>query len=424
MRDITLKMKSNAPTMAASSHQSRNNALLAIKKALIDNKDRIFSANSSDVSRAKEEGLSEAVIKRLIFNEGKLNDVCQGIDQLVALPDPLGKIDLKRSLDDDLILTRISVPIGILGVIFEARPDAMIQIASLCIKSGNCAILKGGSETQKTNSAVFSVIHDAAVSSGLPKYCLARADSHSQIDELLACDDVVDLIIPRGSNSFVKYIMDHTSIPVMGHSDGICHTYIDAAADPKKAVPIVIDAKLQYTAACNATETLLIDRSYPAASRDALIKSLTESGIVLRGDAEIRALYDDILPLTSLEYDCEYLESELSVKLVEGVTEAVDHINTHGSHHTDCIITEDDSAADQFLMYVDSAGVYRNASTRFADGFRYGFGAEVGISTGKLHARGPVGLEGLCTYKYLLSGGGNIVGDYAEGRKKFNFKDL
>ncbi len=424
MQNITHQMKAIAPQMAASSHQTRQNALTAIRSALNDNKDSIFSANTKDLSRANEKGLSDAVKKRLLFNEAKLNDVCAGIDQLIALPDPLGKTDLCRGLDSDLTLKRISVPIGVLGVIFEARPDAMIQIASLCIKSGNCAILKGGSETMETNAAIFSVIHEAALNAGLPELCLFQADSHGQIDELLACDASVDLIIPRGSNSFVKYIMEHTSIPVMGHSDGICHTYIDASADPKKVIPLVKDAKLQYTAACNATETLLIDRGYPKALLDELISSLSEAGITLRGDEEMTGLYDNILPLTDKGYTCEYLEPVLSLKLVDGVNEAVDHINRHGSHHTDCIISEDEGVTDYFMRYVDSAGVYHNASTRFADGFRYGFGAEVGISTGKLHARGPVGLEGLTTYKYLLYGNGNIVGDYSTGKRQFNFKEL
>ena len=420
MREETRKMKATAPQMAATPHELRKNALSAVQSALLTHQDAIFEANASDLSRAAAERVSDAVVKRLRFDEAKLNDVCQGIERLISLEDPIGRTDLARQLDDDLLLRRVIVPIGVLGVIFEARPDALVQIASLCIKSGNCAVLKGGSETRDTNAVLFSVIHEAVTAAGLPEECLFQADTHSEIDELLACDDTVDLIIPRGSNAFVRYIMEHTRIPVM---DGICHTFIDKAADPKKVIPIVLDAKLQYTAACNATETLLIHRAYPEATRQALFVALQEAGIRLFGD-------DDAISMQSMEplgpdgYAHEYLEPVLAVRFVSDVQEAVSHINRFGSHHTDCIITEDDAAARYFLTYVDSAGVYKNASTRFADGFRYGFGAEVGISTGKLHARGPVGLFGLCTYKYTLVGNGNTVGDYANGTRQFHFRDI
>ncbi len=417
------KMKAASWEMSASTHEMRCEALKKIKETLQNNSARIYEANAADLKRAEDEKVSDSVKKRLKFDDGKMSDVCAGIDRLVSLEDPIGKVDLIRELDSDLLLKRISVPIGVIGVIFEARPDALVQIASLCIKSGNCAVLKGGSETRDTNAVLFSLIHQAVISAGLPDKSLIQADTHSQIDELLSCDGLVDLIIPRGSNAFVSYIMEHTRIPVMGHADGICHTYVDGAADAAKVIPLVLDAKLQYTAACNATETLLIDHKYPMEEVKKLFDKLRESHIVIRGDEAAKAVYS-MEELTDKGYDKEYLEPVLSVRFVDGVKEAVEHINNHGSHHTDCIITEDEAAADYFMKFVDSAGVYQNASTRFADGFRYGFGAEVGISTGKLHARGPVGIFGLCTYKYTLRGNGSIVADYSNGKKEFHFKDI
>ena len=317
----------------------------------------------------------------------------------------------------------MSCPIGVVGIIFEARPDALIQISALCIKSGNCALLKGGKETANTNRVLFNVIKKAALEGGAPEGCLFQAEAHSEIDELLKCEGYVDLIIPRGSNAFVRYIMDNTKIPVMGHSDGVCHTYVDKEADIEKAIPIIIDAKTQYSAACNATETLLVDRRIAKTALPAIAKALTDAGVKLRANAETSQLIDAEL-MGDDEYNTEYLAWTLSVKIVDGVDEAIEHINRFGSHHTDCIITENDATATHFMQLVDSAGVYQNCSTRFADGFRYGFGAEVGISTSKLHARGPVGLEGLTTYKYLLRGNGQIVGDYASGKKQFHHRDL
>ena len=320
------------------------------------------------------------------------------------------------------MLVRQTCPIGVIGVIFEARPDALVQISTLCLKSGNCAILKGGSETMNTNKALFTIIHDAAVEAGLPELCLYQVEARSEITELLDCDQSVDLLIPRGSNAFVRYIMDNTRIPVMGHADGICHVYVDGAADIAKATRIVVDAKTQYVAVCNAAETLLIDRANAEEAVPALVGALQDAGVEVRGTDEVRALAD-CEPATDEDWDTEYLALTISVKLVDGVDEAIEHINAHGSHHTDAIVTEDAGVADRFMQLVDSADVYWNCSTRFADGFRYGFGAEVGISTSKLHARGPVGLDGLVTYKYRLSGNGHIVADYASGVRQFHFRD-
>ena len=417
------KMKLASPKLAATSNEERNKALALIAKNLDAKKEEIFVANTADMKRADENGISDAVKKRLKFDQGKLTDVIKGLHQLSGLPDPLNKILLKREMDKDLILCQKTCPIGVIGVIFEARPDALVQISSLCIKSGNCAILKGGKETTETNRVLFTIIYDSVLEAGLPEGCMLQAESHSEIDELLACDADVDLLIPRGSNRFVRYIMDNTKIPVMGHADGICHIYVDKNYDKEKAIPIIIDAKTQYTAACNAVETLLIHRDIAKEFLPEIAQALKEAGVKLRGTKEAAA----IVPMEVMgedEFDTEYLELVISIKLVGDLDEAIDHINRFGSHHTDAIITEDDQAADIFMQMVDSAGVYRNCSTRFADGFRYGFGAEVGISTGKIHARGPVGLAGLITYKYQISGNGQIVGDYASGKKEFHFKDL
>lgn len=423
MREIAAKMKMAAPQLAVSSHEQRNNALKSVKEALLLNKDVIFEANHKDMDAAEANHIAPAVMKRLKFDEGKLADVCGGIDQLVALEDPLGKQSLARELDEGLILYRVSVPIGVIGIIFEARPDALVQISSLCIKSGNCAILKGGKETVNTNKVLFDIIHKAVTDAGLPEYALVQATLHNEIDELLACEKDVDLLIPRGSNQFVQYIMNNTKIPVMGHADGVCHIYVDKDADMAKALPIIVDAKTQYTAACNAVETLLVNRAIAKEFLPKLADACKESKITVRGTQEVA----DFIPcevMTEDEFHTEYLDLIVSVKLVGSVEDAITHINYYGSHHTDCILTENDETAVIFMEMVDSAGVYRNCSTRFADGFRYGFGAEVGISTSKLHARGPVGLEGMVTYKYKLQGDGHIVGDYAAGRRSFHFKNL
>ena len=424
MREATRQMKADSYKMAALSFEVRNNILKNVKEALLQNKEKVFDANRQDMAGAEQNGIADSVKKRLKFDEAKLNDVIKGIDQLISLPDPIGQTVLKRQLDEGLILNRVTCPIGVIGIIFEARPDALVQISSLCIKSGNCAVLKGGKETAKTNKALFNTIYEAAIDAGAPKGCMLQAEGHSEIDELLACDGSVDLLIPRGSNSFVQYIMNNTKIPVMGHADGICHTYVDRDADIDKAVRIVIDAKTQYTAACNSTETLLVDR---ACDKDCLIKlaqGLRGKGVSLRGTGEVGKVIGLDEEMGEDDFAREYLNLTISVKLVDGVDEAIRHINSFGSHHTDCIITENQETAEKFLDLVDSAGCYANCSTRFADGFRYGFGAEVGISTGKIHARGPVGLEGLTTYKYKLYGNGHIVAEYSDGTRQFNFKEL
>ncbi len=426
IREDVIKMKEAAPFLAASPAEVRDRALILIREKLSEHADEIFAENKKDLDAADANGVTEAVKKRLKFNDAKLGDCLAGIDQLLQIPDPLQKVTLARELDEGLRLYRISCPIGIIGVIFEARPDALVQISSLCIKSGNCAVLKGGKETAHTNRKLFALIHEAAVEAGIPADCYVQAESHSEIDELLGCHDSVDLLIPRGSNAFVQHIMNNTKIPVMGHADGICHIYVDKAADQEKALSIIVDAKTQYTAACNAVETLLIHRDIAGEFLPKLAGCLRENGVLLRGTKEVCALLPAELPaeeITDGKFP-EYLDLIVSAKLVGSEDEAIEHINRNGSHHTDSILTEDAAAAEKFMQMVDSAGVYCNCSTRFADGFRYGFGAEVGISTGKIHARGPVGLEGLVTYKYRLFGNGHIVGDYASGKRQFHFRDL
>lgn len=423
MVQVAKNMKKDAPILAASSIETRNVALKLVAESLLQNQKLIFEANKKDMDEASENGVAEAVKKRLKFDEGKLADVTNGIEQLISLPDPLGKVSLKRELDHNLVLTRIGCPIGVIGIIFEARPDALVQISSLCVKSGNCAILKGGKETKHTNKVLFDLIHEAVVKAGLPEFCMFQATAHNEIDELLSCEKDVDLLIPRGSNAFVQYIMNNTKIPVMGHADGVCHIYVDKEYGENKVYDILVDAKTQYTAACNSVETILVHREVAATFLKKLKLKFDEKGIELRGSKEVA----EIIPVEVMgddEFNTEYLSLKASVKIVENVEEAIEHINTFGSHHTDCIITEDEAAAALFMQMVDSAGVYQNCSTRFADGFRYGFGAEVGISTSKLHARGPVGLEGMVTYKYTLVGNGQIVGDYASGKSQFHFRDI
>ena len=423
MKEATKRMKQDSSKMAALSGEQRNKALEAVRAALLEKKEEIFLANEEDMKAAEEAGIAPAVMKRLKFDEHKLEDVTAGIQELIKLPDPLSKVQLARQLDEGLELYRVSCPIGVIGIIFEARPDALVQISSLCLKSGNCAVLKGGKETARTNKVLFDIIYTAAVQTGVPEGCMLQAELHNEIDELLSCHESVDLLIPRGSNQFVQYIMNHTKIPVMGHADGICHIYVDEEYDEKKAIPVIIDAKTQYTAACNAVETLLIHRKIAEKFLPVLYQELTEHKVKVRGTEEVSRIIPCEL-MGEEEFNTEYLDLIVSVKLVENVQEAVAHINRFGSHHTDCIITEKKETAEIFMQLVDSAGVYQNCSTRFADGFRYGFGAEVGISTGKIHERGPVGLEGLVTYKYKLFGQGQIVGDYAEGRSNFHFKDM
>ena len=417
------KVKQAAPKLAATTNEQRNAALTAVREALLQHQAEIFEANKQDLAQAEADGVSGPVLKRLKFDEGKLRDVTAGISDLTKMEDPLFQTQFARELDEGLVLKRVTCPIGVIGVIFEARPDALVQISALCIKSGNCVILKGGSEALRSNKKLFDIIHEAIIAAGLSADSMMQLEARSEINELLECHESVDLLIPRGSNAFVQYIMNHTKIPVMGHADGICHIYVDKDADLAKAVPIIVDAKTQYVSACNTVETLLVHEAIKDQLLPMLKEALDAKKVELRGTKDVAAVVDCV-PSTEADDKTEYLDYILSAKTVKNMDEAIDHINHFGSHHTDCIITENPDAAEHFMNLVDSAGVYQNCSTRFADGYRYGFGAEVGISTGKLHARGPVGLEGLVSYKYKLYGTGQIVDDYASGKKQFHFKNI
>ena len=391
----------------------KNQALENIAQMLEEHKSEIFEANAQDLEEAKTLvetcEISQSAYNRLKLDENKIRDMIQGVKDIANLDDPIGKVLLKRQLDEDLILKKISCPIGVLGIIFEARPDVISQISSLAIKSSNAVILKGGKESKNTNKKILAVINSALEkTNGFPQNVIQQVFSREDVAQMLKCDQYINLIIPRGGNNLVKYIKSNTSIPVLGHASGICHIFVDKSADINMASKIVVDAKTQYPSACNAVETLLIHKDFP--KKDELLASLQLNEIKLVPNPE--------------SWETEYGETTLSVKTVNSLEEAIEHINTYGSGHTDSIITNDLTNAEKFMNNVDSAGVYLNASTRFADGFRYGFGAEVGISTNKTHARGPVGLEGLTIYKYKLYGNGQIVDDYAKGKKSFHHKDL
>ena len=426
--DIARAAKHASFALAAAPSNIRNHALLSVAAALRAKAAHIFAANEKDMEAAEKEGLSAPALKRLRFDEHKLNDVCLGLEQLAAMEDPIGREQLRTELADGLVLSRISCPIGVIGVIFESRPDALVQIGGLCLKSGNAVLLKGGREALHTNEALFAVLRDASADCGLPEGWCGLLTTREDVGVMLGMDEDIDLIIPRGSNAFVRYIMENSRIPVLGHSDGVCHVYVDADCDAQMAAHIAVDAKTQYPAACNAAETLLIHSAQLKGALPVIGRALVQAGVELHADERAReALYAcgvASTKATDADWGHEYLAPEMAVRVVDSLEEAIAYINAHGSHHTDCIVTRDEGAAGRFFALVDSAGVYQNCSTRFADGYRYGFGAEVGISTGKIHARGPMGLEGLCSYKYILRGHGDIVADFAEGRRSFTHKKL
>ena len=425
-QEIARRARQASFALAASSAQVRDGALLAVADALQDGKEAIFAANAQDLEAAKAEGLSAPAMKRLKFDQGKLDDVCAGLRALAQMEDPIGHEQLRTELAEGLILSRVSCPIGVVGVIFESRPDALVQIAGLCLKSGNAVLLKGGREAMRSNRALFDVMKQASEASGVPEGWAGLLTTREEVGAMLAMDEYIDLIIPRGSNSFVRYIMDNSRIPVLGHSDGVCHVYLDAACDVRMAARVTVDAKTQYPAACNAAETLLVHKDAAAKALPAVAGALHVAGVKMKADARAQALMPGIPceSATEADWKAEYLDNVIAIRIVDSLDEAIAHINRYGSHHTDCIITEDEQAAQRFFALVDSAGVYQNCSTRFADGYRYGFGAEVGISTGKLHARGPMGLTGLCSYKYILRGHGDIVADFAAKKRAFTHKKL
>lgn len=407
--------------LAVTDEATRNAVLEKMRSRLLDRTAEILAANATDARAAEESGLAAPLYKRLVLSEKKLGVMAESLASVASLADPIGSRELERELDEGLILERVRVPIGVVGVIFESRPDALVQIGSLAIKSGNAALLKGGSEARETNRVLHALFAEAlrSVDPSL-EGALALVETREEIQAMLALSDDIDLMIPRGSNELVRYIQEHTRIPVLGHADGICHVYIDAGADPEMAVQVTRDAKTQYPAVCNAVESLLVHRD-ALALLPAVVEAMPE--VEFRGCERSRSAVE-MAHADEADWITEYNDLILSVRVVDSVDEAIEHINRYGSHHTDAIITGDAGRAHRFLGAVDSSSVLWNASTRFADGFRYGLGAEVGISTGKVHARGPVGLEGLTTTQYRVIGAGHIVSDYASGKRRFTHRDL
>lgn len=410
-------------TLAAADISLRNAALLAMSDALNAHQEDIFAANAADVAQATQEGLAAPLLKRLTFREEKLAAVTAGLKALAALADPIGQTTYACELTEGLKLYRVACPIGVIGVIFESRPDALVQIASLALKSGNAVLLKGGREALRTNQALCDCLREAAEKVGLPADFAQLLTTRDDVAAMLKEDALIDLIIPRGSNEFVRYIMDNSRIPVLGHADGICHVYVDASADVEMAVSIAVDSKAQNVSVCNAMETLLVHRDIAPVFLPKLLPAMQAKNVRLLGDEATRT----IIPVdaaTEADWATEYLDYTLSIRVVDDLDAAIDHINRYGSGHTDCIVTEDMAHAQAFMTRVDSAGVYHNVSTRFADGFVYGFGAEVGIATGKIHARGPMGLEGLTTYKYKLLGSGQLMAEMKNGARQYTHMPL
>lgn len=423
IREIAQSAEEAALRLAASNTALKNQALEQIALTLEEHKEAIIQANQEDLNRSEQQRLAAPLLKRLKFDEAKLTDVVAGIRSLIQLEDPVGKTLLATQLDQGLELYRVTCPIGVIGVIFESRPDALVQISTLCLKSGNSALLKGGSEASATNRVLTDLIIQATQRTGIPQGWIHLLETRDDVNEMLKLDQYIDLIIPRGSNEFVRYIMDNSRIPVMGHADGICHCYVDAEADLEMAVRIAVDSKTQYVAVCNATETLLVHQQVAAEFLPLLKRAMDQKKVELLGCPKTQVIIN-VPPATEKDWQTEYLDYKLSVKVVESLEAAIDHINHYGSGHTDTIVTQNQANAEQFMDLVDSGNVFWNCSTRFSDGFRYGFGAEVGISTSKLHARGPVGLEGLVSYKYKLIGNGQVVADYAQKKRSFNHKSM
>ena len=418
--EIAKRARLAARRLASVSSETKDLVLRKVADGIDAARDAILEANRADVLEARttfeEISLSGSLLDRLVLDDVKLRAMAEGVRAVAALPDPSGVVLSRTLLDDGLVLEKVTCPIGVLAVIFESRPDAVTQIGSLALKSGNAAILKGGRESARSTAALLDVFAKALASfPEIPEGVLSSVADRAEVDALLALDEHIDLVIPRGGYDLVRHVKAHTRIPVLGHAEGVCHVYVDRAADEAMAIAIILDSKLQYPAACNAAETLLVHRDAAARFLVPLLSRLIDAGIELRACEATRSLAPSV-PLSAATEDdwrAEYGGPMLAVRIVDSLDEAVDHVNRYGSHHTEAIVTADAAAAEAFLGRVDAAGVFHNASTRFADGFRYGFGAEVGISTSRIHARGPVGLDGLVTYKYLLRGSGQLVATYS-----------
>ncbi len=423
IRSMAFSARQAGLALSASPIEQRNAALLSIGEAIRRHLPAIADANRRDVAKAEAEHLSAPLVKRLHFGEEKAARVIDGLQALALLPDPLNRVQYANELAEGLRLYRTTCPIGVIGIIFESRPDALVQISSLCLKSGNAVLLKGGSEALETNRALQAAILEGTNEAGIPQGWSHLLHTRQDVDEMLKQDDCIDLIIPRGSNAFVHHIMQNSAIPVLGHSEGICHVYVDASADLPEAIAVTVDSKAQNLSVCNAAETLLVHRDIAGAFLPPAADALRARDIALRGCERTRAIID-CDPAAEEDWHTEYLDAILSIKVVDSLQDAVDHINTYGSRHTDSILARDDAAIETFMTLVDSADVFANCSTRFSDGFLFGFGAEVGIATGKIHARGPMGLEGLCTYKYRLYGHGHTLTDLNAGKFKLVHRRL
>jgi glutamate-5-semialdehyde dehydrogenase len=402
--------------------EEKNRALKTFANLIEKNKELLIQKNEKDLKREKGK-LSPALYQRLKLDDGKIAQVIAGIEGLIKLEDPVNRVLSETLLDEGLTLQKVSVPLGVVGVIFESRPDVMPQVLSLMLKSGNAVILKGGSEALETNQAFMKILASLGNECKfLPKNWAQLIISRKAVHEILDYPQDISLIIPRGSNALVQAIMKNTKIPVMGHADGICHLYVHSDADLSLALHLCMDSKVQYPSACNAIETLLVHKDAAKSFLPSLEVAALGAGLELRGCEKTKKILPKIKKLREKDWSTEYGDLVLAVKVVASMNEAIEHIQNYGSAHTDGIVAKSTEAIEEFLNRVDSAGVYANASTRFADGFRYGFGAEVGISTGKLHARGPVGLEGLSTYKYKVRGHGQVVADYVGENPKKKFK--
>ena len=414
-----------AQTLAGLSADAKNRAIEAVAAALEAHADEIVVANQADCEAAIADHLAKPLYGRLKLDGVKLAGAIAGVRDVARLPDPVGTVQIHRELDDGLVLKRVAVPLGVLGVIFESRPDAVMQIAALAIKSGNGVILKGGREAVGSCTALVQAIKQGLRNAGIDPETVQLLTTREETRALLDLEGYVDLIIPRGSNAFVRFVQENTRIPVLGHADGICHLYVDSEADLEQAIAIALDAKTAYPSACNAIETLLIHRDIAVVGLPALAEALHQARVELRGDETARQIVPYLVPTTEEDWATEYSDLILSIKVVDSVAEAIAHISTYGSRHTEAIATRNPVTAAQFMDRVDAAGVFHNCSTRFADGFRYGFGAEVGISTQKMPPRGPVGLEGLVTYKYRLVGDGHISAPYSGSEARpFTHRDL
>jgi glutamate-5-semialdehyde dehydrogenase len=428
---LVQRARTAARALARLPCENRNEVLFAYAQAIESAGPRILEANALDLEAAEPlvagGSMSPAMFSRLCVKQHGIAEMAERVREVARLADPLGRRLAATELDNGLVLYKESCPLGLIGIVFESRPDVVPQVAALALKSGNALILKGGTEAAHSNRVLVSIWREClAAFPAVPADSIGLLESRADVKELLELEPGVDLIIPRGSRELAHFVAKHSRAPVLGHGEGICHVYVDSAADLQKALDITFDSKVQYPAACNAAETLLVHQAVSRAFLPRFASKLKAAGVELRGCPRTVALLQNetIVDATEQDWSTEYSDLILSVKIVDSIDDAIEHIHRYGSGHTEAIVTEDPEAAARFMNEVDAAGVYHNASTRFADGYRYGLGAELGISTNKLHARGPMGLEGLTTYKYKLHGDGHTVAQYVKGEKHFRHRPL